>query len=210
MSELLNRLGYLQTRRDRTANLDLARVLVANGDSEGIQEIARNLWNENRNIHDDCMVVMYEIGKIEPNLINPYATDFIKLLNSEYQKMVEGAITALAEVAKVNPGFIFKHLKQIQKIANSGVEERVEKAISTLSNTVAASQEYKQIILPWLMQYLSNCPRKQLCTHAETIFVAVDSSTKSEFIKILKKHLDSMSASEFTRLKRIIRMAENL
>jgi len=40
MSDLLNRLAYLQTRRDRTPNLDLARDLVSRNDKAGIREIA--------------------------------------------------------------------------------------------------------------------------------------------------------------------------
>ena len=69
MSDLLNRLGYLQTRRDRTPNLDLARDLVARDDKDGIQEIAKNMWNENKNIHGDCMNVMYEIAIIDPVIV---------------------------------------------------------------------------------------------------------------------------------------------
>ena len=51
MSDLLNRLAYLQTRRDRTPNLDLARDLAARNDKAGIREIAQNMWSENKNIH---------------------------------------------------------------------------------------------------------------------------------------------------------------
>ena len=120
MSDLLNRLGYLQTRRDRTPNLDLARDLVARDDTAGIREIAENMWNDNKNIHADCMNVMYEIGSIDPNLITPYAEDFIKFLKSKHHNMVQGAITALAEIAKVKPDFIFKHLDEIKKVKETG------------------------------------------------------------------------------------------
>ncbi len=88
MSDLLNRLGYLQTRRDRTPNLDLARDLVARDDKAGIREIAENMWNDNKNIHSDCINVMYEIAIIDPNLVTPYAADFIKFLKSKYSNMV--------------------------------------------------------------------------------------------------------------------------
>ena len=115
MSNLLSRLGYLQTRRDRTPNLDLARDLAARDDTAGIREIAENMWNDNKNIHGDCMNVMYEISIIDPNLVMPYAADFIKFLKSKYQNMVRGAITALAEIAKVRPDFTFKHLDDINR-----------------------------------------------------------------------------------------------
>ena len=82
MSEVLKRLANLQTRRDRTPNLDLARDLAAQEDKAGIRKIAQNMQNENKNIHSDCIHVMYEIGIIEPALIEPYGEDFIKLLKS--------------------------------------------------------------------------------------------------------------------------------
>ena len=113
MSEVLKRLAYLQTRRDRTPNLDLARDLVAQDDKAGIRKIAQNMQNENKNIHSDCIHVMYEIGIIEPRLIEHYSDDFIKLLKSRHSNMVSGAMTALAEIAKVNPEFIFKNLDTI-------------------------------------------------------------------------------------------------
>jgi hypothetical protein len=77
MSAILNRLAYLQTRRDRTPNLDLARDLVARNDMAGIREIAENMWNDNKNIHGDCMNVMYEIAVIDPTLVTRLLDNYI-------------------------------------------------------------------------------------------------------------------------------------
>jgi hypothetical protein len=210
MSDLLNRLGYLQTRRDRTPNLDLARDLAARDDRVGIREIAENMWNDNKNIHSDCMNVMYEIGRVDPNLIMPYATDFIKFLKSKHHNMVEGAITALAEIAKVNPEFIFKNLAEIKRIAETESDAAVEKSISALAYTAAADEDYGRAVFPYLLQHLSACRHKQLTDRAEKILPAVNESNSAEFIKVLKKRLDSLSGSDFTRLKKIIRIAENI
>jgi hypothetical protein len=210
MSDLLNRLGYLQTRRDRTPNLDLARDLVAREDMAGIREIAENMRNDNKNIHSDCMNVMYEIGRIDPNLITPYAADFIKFLNSKHHHMVQGAITALAEIAKVKPDFIFKHLAEIKRITETGADDAVDKSISALAHTAAGGEEYSKVVFPYLLQHLSSCHHKQLTEHAETILPAVNENNNSDFIKALKKRLESLSGSDFTRLKKIIRIAENI
>jgi len=208
MSDLLNRLGYLQTRRDRTPNLDLARDLAARDDKAGIREIAENMWNDNKNIHSDCMNVMYEIGRVDPDLITPYAGDFIKFLKSKHQNMVQGAITALAEIAKVNPEFIFKNLTEVKRIAETDSDVAVEKSLSALAHTAAADEEFSKVIFPYLLGHLSSCPRKQLTERAEKILPAVNENNNVEFIKVLKKRLDSLSGSDFTRLKKIIRMAE--
>jgi len=208
MSDLLDRLGYLQTRRNRTPNLDLARDLVARNDIAGIREIAQNMWNDNKNIHGDCMNVMYEIGKIDPDLITPYAVDFIKFLKSKYQSMVLGAVTALAEIAKVKPGFIFQHLDDIKKVKETSSEMTLNKSISALAN--AANGEYGKVIFPYLLEHLSTCHFKLIPEHAERILLSVNEDNKYEFVKTLEKRIEKLSGSDFTRLKKIIRIAENL
>ena len=210
MSDLLNRLGYLQTRRDRTPNLDLARDLVAGDDKAGIQVIARNMWNENKNIHGDCMNVMYEIGIIDPNLITQYADDFIKLLKSRHNNMVWGAMTALAEIAKVKPDFIFKHLDEIKKAKEAGSVITIDNSITVLAYTAAANENYNKAIFPYLLKHLSSCRPKEVPQHAERTLPAVNESNKADFIKALKKMNDDLSGAEFTRLGRIIRLAQSL
>ena len=211
MSDLLNRLGYLQTRRDRTPNLDLARDLVAREDMAGIREIAENVHNDNKNIHGDCMNVMYEIGIIDPNLITPYADDFIKFLKSKHHNMIRGAIIALAEIANVRPDFLFKHLDEIKKVKETGPDNiAVDKSISALAHTAAASAEYNKIIFPYLMQHVLSCHHKEVPEHAERILPAVNENNNTEFIKTLTKRMDDLSGSDFTRLKKIVRIAEKL
>jgi len=210
MSDLLNRLGYLQTRRDRTPNLDLARDLAARDDIAGIREIAENMWNDNKNIHGDCMNVMYELGRVDPNLITPYAADFIKFLKSKHQNMVQGAIIALSEVAKVKPDFIFKHLDEIKKVKETGSEIGVNKSISTLAETAAANEEYSKAIFPYLLQHILSCPHKEVPEHAERMLPAVNENNSFDFIKTLEKRLEELSGSDFTRLKKIIRIAEKV
>jgi len=210
MSDLLNRLGYLQTRRDRTPNLDLARDLVARDDKAGIREIAQNMWNDNKNIHGDCMNVMYEIGRIDPTLITPYAADFIKFLKGKHHNMVQGAIIALAEIARVKPDFIFKHLDEIKKVKETGSDIVVDKSISALAHTAAANENYNESIFPYWLQHILSCHHKEVPEHAERILPAVNESNKSEFIKTLGKRLEALSGSDFTRLKKIIRIVENI
>ena len=210
MSNLLSRLGYLQTRRDRTPNLDLARDLVARDDIDGIKEIAANMWNDNKNIHGDCMHVMYEIAIIDPNLVTPYAGDFIKFLKSKYPNMVRGAVTALAEIAKVKAEFVFKHLDEIKKVKDSNTDLTRDKSISALANTSSANAEYEQIIFPYLLNHLATCYFKEIPEHAERILPAVNERNSDEFIRTLEKRIEQLSGSEFTRLKKIIRIAEKL
>ena len=57
---VLNRIAYLQNRRDEVPNQELARELAEQKDRAGIHEIAENLW---------CLVVQRElVGFIHENL----------------------------------------------------------------------------------------------------------------------------------------------
>ena len=210
MSALLNRLAYLQTRRDRTPNLDLARDLAAREDKAGIREIAENMWSENKNIHGDCVNVMYELGRIDPNLITRYSEDFIKLLKSKHENMVWGAMTALAEIAKVDPDFIFKHLDEIKKAREAGSNIEIDNSIPLLAYTASANEEYNQAIFPYLLKYLSTCRPSEVPQYAEWTLPAVNESNKTGFIKTLKKRNDDLSGAAYTRLAKIIRIAEKI
>jgi len=157
------------------------------------------------------MNVMYEIGRVDPNLITPYAVDFIKFLKSKHHNMVQGAITALAEIAKVKPDFVFSHLDEIKKVKETSSDTiTVNKSISTLAYTAAADEDYSKAIFPYLLQHILSCHHKEVSEHAERMLPAVNENNNFEFIKTLKKRLDELSGSDFTRLKKIIRLAENL
>lgn len=210
MSAILSRLAHLQTRRDRTPNLDLARDLAARNDKAGIREIAQNMWSANKNVHWDCIHVMYEIGAVDPELIAPYAEDFVKLLKSKHDNMVWGAMTALAEVAKVKPEAIFKHLDEIKQAKENGSVITVDNSISALAQTAAANEEYNKAIFPYLLKHLSTCRPKEVPQHAERTLPAVNESNRDDFIKTLTRRNDDLSGAAFTRLGRIIRIAENI
>ena len=125
--------------------------------------------------------------------------------------MVQGAITALSEVAKVKPDFVFKNLTEIKRIRETSSDNiTVNKSISTLAYTAAASEEYSKAIFPYLLQHLLSCHHKEVPEHAERTLPAVNESNNTEFIKTLEKRLEELSGSDFTRLKKIIRIAEKL
>jgi hypothetical protein len=101
-------------------------------------------------------------------------------------------------------------MAEIKQMAETGSDTAVEKSISALTHTAASSKEYSASIFPYLLQHLSACHHKQLTERAEKILPAVNENNSAEFIKTLKKRLESLSGSDFTRLKKIIRIAENI
>jgi hypothetical protein len=63
---VLNEIAYFQNRRDEIPNQELAGKLVTEQNQDGICEIAENLGNKDKNIQNDCIKVLYEIGHRKP------------------------------------------------------------------------------------------------------------------------------------------------
>ena len=207
---VLDKLAHSLGRRDEVPNQELARELAEKKDEEGIREIAENLWNKDKNIQADCIKVLYEIGYIEPKLISEYAEDFAKLLKSRNNRLVWGGMTALAEVAKANPDAVFKYFDQIKKAKETGSVITVDNAISTLAWTAAANEKYNETIFPYLLKHLAGCRPKEVPQHAEKTLSAVNTGNKVEFIKVLEKRIEDLSGSGLSRVKKVIKQANNM
>jgi hypothetical protein len=210
MMSVLNRLASSLGRRDEAPNQELARDLAANKDKAGIREIAENLWNRDKNIQADCIKVLYEIGYLEPELIADYTEDFAKCLRSKNNRLVWGGMTALAEVAKANPDAVFNYLDQIKKAKETGSVITVDNAISTLAYTAAANDKYNKDIFPYLLKHLAGCRPKEVPQHSEKTLPAVNAANKVEFIKVLEKRMEDLSGSGLSRVKKVIRQANNM
>lgn len=207
---VLNRLASSLGRRDEVPNQELARELAAKKDKAGIREIAANLWKKDKNIQADCIKVLYEIGYIEPKLIADYAEDFVRCLKSKNNRLVWGGMTALTEVAKANPDAVFKYFDQIKKAKETGSVITVDNAISTLAWTAAANEKYNETIFPYLLSHLAGCRPKEVPQHSEKTLPAVNAANKVELIKVLEKRMEDLSGSGLSRVKKVIKQANNM
>jgi hypothetical protein len=204
----LNRIAHLQNRRDEVPNQELARELAEQKDHAGVREIADNLWNRDKNIQADCVKVLYEIGYIDPSLIADYAEDFLKLLRSRNNRLVWGGMIALSTVAELKADVIHAHLDGILKAMHAGSVITVDNAVKTLA--LAASNEvYRPDIFPHLLEHLRTCRPKDVSQHSEKSLPAVDVNNKAVFIAVLEKRMEDLSASQITRVKKVIKEAAN-
>ena len=204
----LQRIAYFQNRRDEAPNQELARQLVETHDLPGIQEIAENLSNKNQNIQNDCIKVLYEAGYLAPELVAPYASDFINLLHSRNNRLVWGGMIALSTIAGFAADEIYLHLGEIQKAMDHGSVITVDAGVLTLAKLAATSDERRRAIFPYLLQHLSTCRPKDVPQHAEKSVIAVDGGNKAEFIRVLEKRVEDLTPSQTTRVRKVIKQAE--
>ena len=74
-------------RRDEAPNQELAAALVISKDKAAIKELISFLRHPQKEIMFDSIKVLYEIGYQDPDLIAPYVSDFVLLLQSKHNRM---------------------------------------------------------------------------------------------------------------------------
>jgi hypothetical protein len=204
----LERIAHFKSRRDEVPNQELARDLASKKDRSGIREIARNLWNKDKDVQADCVKVLYEIGYINPALIAEYAEDFVKLLESKNNRLVWGGMIALGTVAAIKADLVFAHLDEIRKAMEAGSVITMDNGVVTLARTASKSDKYRKAIFPYLLSHLKTCRPKEVAQHSEKTLPAVGAANKALFIAVLKKRMADLPGSGPARVKKVIKQAE--
>jgi hypothetical protein len=205
---VLDKIAFFQNRRDEVPNQELARELAQSKDTQGVQEIADNLKNKNPNVQADCLKVLYELGYLQPDLVAVYAKDFLGLLKSKNNRLVWGAMIALSTIADLNPQEISSSVEDIEHTMENGSVITVDNGIKILSSLSAQPSEQAKTIFPYLLNHLTTCRPKDIPQHAEKILQAVNANNKKEFVEVLEKRMDLMTAPQMTRIKKVIKVAE--
>jgi len=207
---VIDRLASTLGRRDDIPNQELARELAETKAIDDIRELVANLQNRDRKIQSDCIKVLYEIGYIDPELIAPYAEDFLALLRSRNNRLVWGGMSALATIAELTAPMLYEHRSDIQVAIEKGSVITVDRGIQALSTTAAQKDEYKSDLFPYLLDHLKTCRPKDVARHAEAILAAVNSDNKAKFIEVVNTRKAAMGPAQEKRLKKVLAAVEKL
>lgn len=195
-------------RRDEVPNQELARELAEARDAEGIAEIAEHLGDLNRSVASDCLKVLYEIGYIEPSLIEPYTGTFIDLLSSKNNRMVWGGMIALWTVADAQHARIWDRIDEVLDALEKGSVITVVSGVKALSIVASKEAEHEERLRPVLFGILRECKPKMVATHAEDMLVMIDDVNKGEFLSVLESRDDELSRSQRARVNRLLKRLE--
>jgi hypothetical protein len=204
----LNRIAYYMDRRDEVPNQELARDLAATRDAAGIREIAGHLRDKNKSVASDCIKVLYEVGYVNPGLIQDYAADFLDLLHSRENRMVWGGMIALATVAGLQAPAIWPRLDEVIAAVDHGTLITVVWGVKALARVAAADAAYRQRIFPILLQILRAAIPRDVPMHAESILPALDDANRQQFLDVLASRQGELSASQLAKLRRIVKKAQ--
>ena len=204
---VLDRLASAQGRRDDVPNQELARELAETRDEAAIRELVAHLQDRDRHIQSDCIKTLYEIGYLAPELIAPYAEEFLVLLRSRNNRMVWGGMIALATIAALRAPFLFDHRQEMQRAIEKGSVITVDRGIRALATVAAQDDAYRRELFPYLLEHLRACRPKDLPGRAEAVLAAVDGAHRDAFIAVLEQRVPDMRPTQAKRLHKAIAMA---
>jgi hypothetical protein len=197
---VIGKLASSLNRRDEVPNQELAKQIAAKKDKNAVQELVDNLSNKSKDIQNDCIKVLYEIGAINPSLIAPYAKTFVVLLDHKNNRLQWGAMTALSTITPEDPKAIYASLSKIIAAADKGSVITKDYAVNILISLCAIKQ-YADNAFALLNEQLLSSPTNQLPMYAEKAMPIINDKNKKIFIQTLTSRLDDIEKD--TKRKRV-------
>lgn len=205
----IEKVAFNLGRNDEDPNINLAIALTTSKDRKGIKEIVEGLNNENEQIANDCIKVLYEIGERDPNLIAEYVFEFIKLLKSRNNRLIWGSMTALTKIAHLKSKEIYENFEIVKKAYEKGSVITVDNSISVFAEICRANIEYEKVVFPIILNHLKECRSKEVPQHCERAFICINNKNAKEFIRVLRERMELLSESQQKRVSKIIKRAED-
>jgi hypothetical protein len=117
--------------------------------------------------------------------------------------MIWGAMIALSTIASLKADQIYEQIDVIYSAIEQGSIITTDSGIKVLASVASANEEYAAQVFPFLLEHLRNCRSKEVGQHAESVFIAVNSLNREQFVGVLKSRENSLSSSQLTRVKKI-------
>jgi hypothetical protein len=178
----------------------LARSIADKSDKKAIKELVENLNNKNKDIQNDCIKVLYEIGALKPNLIAEYIKEFALLLESKNNRLQWGGMTALSSITPENPKGIYSILPKVIEAAEKGTVITKDHMMNILTKLCSVKQ-YSESAFSLFIEQLLKCPTNQLPMYAENAVPIINANNKTLFAKTLTSRLKDIEKD--TKRKRV-------
>lgn len=201
MEKLASRRGV----KSDVPNQELAKELALNNDTDGIKEIAENLWSDDKAVQSDCIKVLYEVGYLRPELIAVHVNEFISLLKSGNNRLIWGGMIALSTIAGIRSREIFDSRDIIEDTIEKGSVITVDAGIKTLSRVAASGEPYNKTLFPYLISSLRNCKPKSVAQYSESIFETVTENNREQYVKVLNERKEILSPSQSKRIEKLLK-----
>ena len=197
---VINKLASSLNRRNEVPNQKLAKQIANKNDKKSVKELVDNFFHKSKDIQNDCIKVLYEIGERKPALVANYVKEFIALLDNKNNRLQWGAMTALNTITLENPKAIYSALPKIIATADKGSVITKDYGVNILIKLCSVKQ-YADSAFSLLIEQLLNSPTNQLPMYAEKAMPIISDKNKTLFIKTLTSRLGDIEKD--TKRKRV-------
>lgn len=201
---VMNQLASALGRRDEVPNQELAVKIASSKDKQGVKELVENLQAKSKDIQNDCIKVLYEIGAIEPKLISEYAPELLALLKHKNNRLQWGGMAALDNITQEKPDFIYESVPAILDAVSKGSVITMDGAINIFIK-LCGIPKYAENAFVVLLEVMQKAPTNQLPMYAERAMPVVNTQNKTRFISILSNRLNEIEKeSKRKRVEKVI------
>lgn len=191
--------------KDEAPNIALAQKVAAAKDKSAVNELVTLLSDKNKDIQNDSIKVLYEIGAIEPTLIKSHLDDFLQQLKSKNNRMVWGAMTAIDAITQAVPKHVYNSLPEILDAGEQGSVIAKDHVVGILVK-LADTKEAHEDAMPLVLEQLMNAAHNQFAMYAEKILPVITGGHKEKFIEILNDRLPELPKdSQKKRVEKLLR-----
>lgn len=205
---MIEKIAFYQKRTDEKPNIELAAQIAKDKNSKGIEEMIRGLDHKEKQVNNDCIKVLYEVGYLNPELINPYITVFLEKLHSRNNRIIWGCCIALSLITESNSDIVYKNIDLIKGIFQNGSVITSDYCIRIFAGIAKGNDKYSKEIIPILINHLENCGPKEVAQHAERASLCINEENRGIFIEALNTRLASLSDSQKNRVKKLLKKIE--
>jgi hypothetical protein len=202
---ILNKLASSLNRRDEVPNLELAKQIAKANDAKAVKELFENCNNKSKDIQNDCIKVIYEVGVLKPILIAGYMKELLALLTHKNNRLQWGGMTALDTIVEEDPKAIYTALPQIMDAADKGSVITNDHCVGILIK-MCAEKKYAADAFALLNERLKKSPGNQLPMYAENALPIINETNKAAFINTLQSRLGSIEKdTKRARVEKVIK-----
>lgn len=202
---MIEKLASSLGRRDEVPNQELAREIADNTDQSAIKALFENLSHKNKDIQNDCIKVIYEIGMLNPKLIAGYPEELIRLLDNKNNRLQWGGMMALNTIVFEKPETVYQNLPKLVEIAEKGTVITKDNLMAILVKLYSVASYSEQAYALLIEQLLKSLPN-QLPMYAENILPVIAGKDKDQLIATLTSRLgDIEKDTKRARVEKVIK-----
>ena len=205
--EIVDQLASSLKRMDQQPNIDLAARLSRAGDKEAIAALMQLAKTGSKPVRYDAIKVIYEIGRIEPEMLLWHGEGLIALLQAKENRMIWGSLQALETLCGIAPKLLAANLNTILGAADRSSVIAMDKTMAILAK-LAADERFSKTVTPVLLLRLANSAPNQFPTYAEMAAATIPDKNKAQLLKIIEMRQSSIAL--VAKRSRLQKLTKNL